>query len=102
MFWANFFPSSLQSTSEEFKKAREALIKSSCDLVKQVNVVPFCRFWFCPSKFYPSKKAILESAKDLRGLSTYWHETDLKEYKYETIGKIVAKIEKNLNLESLE
>jgi hypothetical protein len=82
-------------TSEQFKTAREALIKSSCDLSKQVNIVPFY-----PSKFCPSKKDIEKSAKDLLALSTYLHETDSKEYQHEKIGKIVAKIKQNLNLES--
>jgi len=89
---------------ERSQKAYEALMKSSCDLLARVNAVPFYSLLSGLSRgFLPSKQAIVDSAKHLRGLTTYLHETDCKANdSIETINKKVARIEKSLGLEPLE
>lgn len=89
---------------ERSQKAYEALMKSSCDLLARVNAIPFYSNLSSFSRgFLPSKQAIVESAAQLRGLSTYVHETDSKANdSLVTIAKRVVRIEKNLGLEPLE
>lgn len=89
---------------ERSGKAYEALMKSSCDLLARVNAVPFYSDLSKLSLgFLPSKQAIVDSAIQLRGLSTYVHDTgDRANDSLDTIGKRVARIERNLGLESLE
>lgn len=79
-------------------------MKSSCDLLARVNAIPLYSNLSSFSRgFLPSKQAIVESAVQLRGLSTYVHETDTKANdSLDTIAKRVARIEKNLGLEPLE
>lgn len=94
----------LARNTEQSQKAYEALMKSSCDLIARINAIPF---YGCLSKhsqgFLPSRKAVMDAAVQLRGLSTYVHETDAKAYdSLETISKRVARIEENLGLEPLE
>lgn len=89
---------------ERSQKAYEALMKSSCDLLAQVSAIPFySRLSGLSRGFLPSKQAIVDSAKHLRGLTTYVHETDSKALdSIDIINKRVARIEKNLGLEPLE
>ena len=79
-------------------------MKSSCDLLARVNAIPlYSKLSNLSRGFLPSKQAIVESAVQLRGLSTYVHETDSKANdSLDTIAKRVARIEKNLGLEPLE
>jgi len=86
------------------QEAYEALMKSSCDLLARVNSIPFySNLSGFSLGFLPSKQAIVESAVQLRGLSTYVHETDSKANdSLDTIAKLVVQIEKKLCLEPLE
>jgi hypothetical protein len=89
---------------ERSDKAYEALLKSSCELLAKLDAIPFYGLMARISLgFFPSKNCIREAARQLRGLSTYVHEAGDKAVSHvETIGKIVAKIEKCLNLQALE
>ena len=103
-FYAPTIHTPIARTPERSDKAYEALLKNSCELLAKVNAIPFYGLVSCISfGFLPSKKHILEAATQLRGLSTYVHETGDNAISHvEVIGNRVAKIEKWLNLESLE
>ena len=103
-FHAPIIHTPISRNPERSQKAYEALMKSSCDLLARVNTIPFySRLSSFSRGFLPSKQAILDSAVQLRGLSTYVHETDAKANdSLDTIAKRVARIEKNLGLEPLE
>jgi hypothetical protein len=90
-------------TEDRSQKAKDALMKSSCDLLARVNAIPF---YYGVAKlslgFLPSKEAVLDSAIQLRGLSTYVSETGANaNSSIEVIQKRVARIEQNLGLEPL-
>ena len=93
----------ISRTPERSAKAYEALIKSSCDLLAKMNAVPFYKAVSLFSLgFLPGKKCIVEAATQLRGLSTYVHETGDKATSHtDVIAKRVAKIERCLKLEPL-
>ncbi len=102
-FHAPVIHTPIARNDERSQRAYEALMKSSCDLLARVNAIPF---YACLSRislgFLPSKKAIVDAAVQLRGLSTYVHETDAKANdSLETISKRVARIEKDLGLDPL-
>ena len=103
-FHAPIIRTPIARTPERSDKAYEALLKSSCELLAKVDAIPFYGFLSCISLgFLPSKKCTREAATQLRGLSTYLHETGNKADSHvETIGKHVARIEKCLNLVALE
>ena len=103
-FYAPVIHTPIARTAERSDKVYEALLKSSCELLAKVNAIPFYGLMSCISfGFLPSKKLIRDAATQLRGLSTYMHETGDKANSHvEVIGNRVAKIEKCLNLESLE
>ncbi|MGB7541807.1 MAG: hypothetical protein WBM28_07310 [Burkholderiales bacterium] len=89
---------------ERSAKAHEALLKSSCDLLAKVNAVPLYGAISCLSfGFLPQKKHILEAATQLRGLSTYVHETGANALLHtDVIAKRIARIEQCLGLEPVE
>lgn len=103
-FHAPVIHTPIARNNERSQKAYEALMKSSCDLLARVNAIPFYSLFSSLSRgFLPSKQAIVDASVQLRGLSTYVHETDTKAINsLDTIAKRVARIEKNLGLESLE
>lgn len=103
-FHAPIIYSPIARTPERSDKAYEALLKSSCELLAKVDVIPFYRLLSRISfGFLPPKRCIREAAKQLRGLSTYVHETGVKADSHiDTIGKRVAIIETCLNLAALE
>ena len=103
-FHAPVIHTPIARNEERSQKAYEALMKISCDLLAKVEAVPF---YCCLSRlsfgFLPSERAIVGAAVDLRGLSTYVHETDSRANdSLETIEKRVARIEKNLGIKPLE
>ena len=102
-FHAPIIYSPIARTPERSDKAYEALLKSSCELLAKVDVIPFYRLLSRISfGFLPSEKSIQTAATHLRGLSTYVHETgDKADFHIDTIEKRVAIIEKQLNLTSL-
>lgn len=94
----------ISRNSERSEKAHDALMKCSCDLLTRVEAIPFYSFISDFSRgFLPSKQAIIDSAVNLRGLSTYVHETgDKANDSIDIINKRVEKIEKSLGLKPLE
>jgi len=103
-FHAPVIHTTIARNNERSQKAYEALMKSSCDLLARVNATPF---YSCLSSFsqgfLPPKQAIVDAAVQLRGLSTYVHETDAKATdSLDTIAKKVARVEQNLGLEPLK
>lgn len=103
-FYAPIIHTPIGRNAERSDKAYEALMKSSCDLLARVNAIPFYSFLSTLSLgFLPSKQAIMDAAVQLRGLSTYVHETgDKAGNSLDVIAKRVDVIEKNLGLEPLE
>ena len=85
------------------EEARNALMKSSCDLVAKMHAIPFYSALSLLSfRFLPRRDAIEDAAVRLRGLSTYMHETgDKAQESIETLEKIVGRIEKKLRLKRL-
>lgn len=103
-FHATVIHTPISRNHERSQKTHGALMKSSCDLLARVNAIPFYSHLSGLSRgFLPSKRVIIDSAVQLRALSTYVHETDAKANEsLDTIAKRVARIEKNLSLEPLE
>lgn len=103
-FHATVIHTPISRNSERSQKTHDALMKSSCDLLARVNAIPcYSRLSRLSRGFLPSKQVIIDSAVQLRALSTYVHETDAKANEsLDTIAKRVARIEKNLSLEPLE
>lgn len=103
-FHASVIHTPISRNSEESQKAYEALMKSSCDLLARANSIPFYSHLSGISLgFLPSKPTIVDSAIQLRALSTYVQDTSPRANdSIETIAKLVARIEKNLGFEPLE
>lgn len=103
-FHAPIIHTPIARTEERSDNAYKAILKSSCELLAKVSAIPFYGLVSCISfGFLPPKRCIREAAVQLRGLSTYLHETGDKANSHvDVIGNRVAKIEKCLNLESLE
>lgn len=91
-------------SKEASDQAREALMKSSCDLIADLHAIPGFRVTrFLAFGVLPCRKAIEDAAVQLRGLSTYVHETGEKaNASLDVIQKRVERIEKLLRLKSLE
>lgn len=89
-----------QETSD---KAREALMKSSCDLIADLHAIPIYGVTrLLAFGVLPRRKAIEDAAVQLRGLSTYVHETGEKaNSSLDVIQKRVERIEKLLGLKPL-
>ena len=91
-------------SQESSDKAKEALMKSSCDLIAKLHAIPL----FCVTRLFsfgviPCRKAIEEAAVQLRGLSTYVHEEGQKASdSINVINERVKKIERLLCLKPLE
>lgn len=91
-------------SQEASDKAREALMKSSCDLIADLHAIPaYGLTRFLAFGVLPCRKSIESAAVQLRGLSTYVHETGEKaNSSLEAIRKRVERIEKLLGLKPLE
>jgi hypothetical protein len=89
---------------ERSDKAAEALIKSSCELLAGINAVPFYGSLSALfPRFLPSMQHVVAAAVQLRGLSTYVHETgDRAIDSLEVIASRVAQIENALGFEPLD
>lgn len=91
-------------SKEVSDKARDALLKNSCDLIADLHAIP--GYWvtrFLAFGVLPCRKAIEDASVQLRGLSTYVHETGEKANpSLEVIQKRVDRIEKLLGLKPLE
>ena len=88
-------------TPDASDKAREALMKSSSDLLAKSHAILLyeeLRFLFR----LPSRSKIERAAVRLRGLSTHVHESESKPDNSEIIIKRVKLIEQLLDLKSLE
>ncbi|MCL7929703.1 hypothetical protein [Halomonas llamarensis] len=91
--------------SEEISEAaRQALMKSSCDLIAKLHAVP--GFTIVRHLYFgalPNTRDVGAAAVQLRGFSTYVHEkSDKANENIEVINKRVAKIESLLRLKPLE
>lgn len=82
--------------------ARDALLKSSCDLIAKLQAIPLYKVSrFIPS--LPTRNDVEKAAIHLRALSTYVHDTGSKANEdLEQIHKRVSVIEKLLHLKPLE
>lgn len=91
-------------SKESSDAAREALLKSSCGLIAKLYAIPIYNMTRLLSfGVLPSRKAVESAAVQLRGLSTYVHETGEKaSASLDVIRKRVAKIEYLLGLKPLE
>ena len=88
-------------SKETSDKAKEALMKSSCDLLSKLHAVPLYAV-LSTCRLLPSRKSIEDAAIQLRGLSTYVHEEGEKASEsIEIIRKRVDKIERLLCLKPL-
>ena len=90
-------------TPEKSSAAQEALMKSSCDLIAKLHAVPICQLTrLLAFGALPSRKPVEQAAVQLRGLSTYVHETGEKaNASIEVINKRVAAIMRLLRLKPL-
>jgi len=102
-FYATTIHNPIGRTVERSNDAEEALMKSSSKLISQIHAVPlFAVTRFLAFGVIPNKKSIEDAAVQLRGLTTYLHQTDERATDYlDVIGKRVEKIEKLLNLKPL-
>lgn len=89
---------------ETSQAARDALLKCSCDLVSKLDAVPA----YDVTRFFafgalPNRKNLEAAAVQLRGLSTYMHETgDKANASIDAINKRVCRIENLLGVKPLE
>lgn len=97
-FHAPIIHTPISRTPARSEKTYEALMKSSCDLLTRMEAIPCYSYLSSHSRgFLPSKQAIVNSAENLRGLSTYISETgDKADNSIDIINKRVERIEKNL------
>ncbi|MCX7170813.1 MAG: hypothetical protein NTY41_11140 [Proteobacteria bacterium] len=91
-------------TKEKSDKVRDALMKSSCDLLAKLQAISLYNWWASMSReVLPSRRSIEAAAVQLRGLSTYVHRTEEKANDdLEVIAKRVARIETLLGLKPFE
>jgi len=103
-FHASTIHTPISRNEQKSQQARDALLKSSCDLLTKVAAIPFYDFVSWVSlRFLPPRRSIVEAATQLRGLSTYISESDSKANDaLEAIEKRVTRIEKALGLEPLQ
>ena len=91
-------------SKETSDDARQALLKSSCDLIAKLHAVPlYPVVRHLSFGVLPNRKEVETAANKLRGLSTYVHEDCKKANSHiEIVNKRVAKIETLLRLKPLE
>jgi hypothetical protein len=91
-------------TKESSNDARNALMKSSCDIIARLHAVPVYPLTRTLTFFTLPKKYSLElAAVRLRGLSTYIYDEDEKAHaNIEAVNSHVARIESLLRLKPLE
>ncbi|MFH1994442.1 MAG: hypothetical protein ABIJ24_01920 [Nitrospinota bacterium] len=91
-------------TTERSQKARDALMKSSCDLLAKLHAVTlYSPISWLSMRILPKQQSIQEAAKQLRGLSTYVNETGKEAVdNLEIIRSRVNCIEKLLYLKPFE
>lgn len=103
-FYASTIHSPIGRTKERSDKAQEALMKSSCELIADLHAIPLYGVARLLSfGVLPRKKAIEDATVQLRGLSTYVHETgEIANFALGEIAKRVTQIEKLLGLKPLD
>jgi len=91
-------------SEETSEAARQALMKSSCELISKLHAVPgYVVFRYLSFGVLPNRMDIEKAAIQLRGLSTYVHEQGEKaDSNIEIVNNRVAKIESLLRLKRLE
>ena len=103
-FHASTIHTPIGRSKETSDAAYEALMKSSCELIAKIHVVPIFELTrYLALGVLPERKSIERAAVQLRGLSTYVHETGDKAVEsLEVIRKRVELIERLLLLKPLE
>jgi hypothetical protein len=101
-FHAGVIHSPICRASEKSDNTQDALMKSSCDLLANLQTISL--YWIASTlQLAPPRKSIEQAAVQLRGLSTYVHEKDSKAYdNLEVIAGRVNRIETLLGLKPLE
>jgi hypothetical protein len=89
-------------TPEKSDRVRDALLRNSCDLLAILQTVSFYRL-ASTFRMAPTQKSIEAVAVQLRGLSTYVHETGPKANgELDVIARRIMRIETLLGLKPLE
>ncbi|MFW6253922.1 MAG: hypothetical protein ACOC41_03240 [Chitinivibrionales bacterium] len=103
-FHAPTIHTSIGRSKETSEAVRQALMKSSCDLIAKLYAVPgFTIFRHLSFGALPNRKDVETAAVQLRGLSTYVHEEgDKANASIEILNKRVAMIESLPRLKPLE
>lgn len=100
-YYAPIIHTPISRDKERSDKAYDAIMKNSCDLLTKADAIPFYRF--LPRQLVLPIKCIDRAAVDLRGLTTYLHETGEKAASHiEEINRRVESIERQLQLRPLE
>lgn len=91
-------------SKESSDEARAALSKNSCELIASLHAIPFYGvIRFLAFGVLPDRNSIQDAAVQLRGLSTYVHETGERANEaLDIVRKRVERIEKLLRLKPLE
>lgn len=100
-YYAPIIHTPISRDKERSDKVYDAIMRNSCDLLTKADVIPFYRF--LPQKFVLPIKNIDRAADDLRGLTTYLHETgETATSHIEEVNRRVKSIELQLQLRPLE
>jgi hypothetical protein len=91
-------------TPDKSGAAQDALMKSSCDLIAKLHAIPaYGTIRLLAFGSLPPKQSVEQAAVQLRGLSTYVHETGEKAASsIEAVNKRVAAIMRLLHLKPLQ
>jgi hypothetical protein len=91
-------------TRERSGRARDALMKSSCDLLAKLQAISLYDWLSSMSRgVLPQRRSIEDAAVQLRGLSTYLCETGPEANEHlDVVAKRVGRIEKLLGLKPLD
>ena len=103
LFYAPAILTPIGRTRESADRARDALRKSSADLLIRSEAIPFYGLVSAISRgAVPQRHKVAEAATWLRGLSTHMHETgDEASSNIQQVAGDVQRIEANLGLSSL-
>jgi len=97
-FHAPVIHTPISRNDENSKEVYVSLMRNSCNLLARLHTIP-CYSWISRQSrgFLPSKQNIVDSAIQLRGLSTYVYETgDKANESIDVVNKRVNKIKENL------
>lgn len=103
-FYATVIHTPAARDEDRSDRTAEALMKGSCDLLARVDSIPFYAFLSSHfPRFLPAKTLVVDAATQLRGLSTYVHQTDDRAMdSLDVIANRVARIERDLGFKPLQ